>query len=373
MSFEADPFEIRVSARRFTGWTSMGLSSGIEAAQSTMQVKLIGVYQDTDEQVTAGDLVSAFVGGERLFSGYADIFEDGTSASSESLSIECRSRTVDIIESDALPKTYKGIRFDRFVQELVADFALEVVFEDAAVAAQVIRVCKVAVGSKVFDEIDKQARDLGCLVTDDAAGRLVVTKAGAAGKSSTRLVRGRNCFETSGRWDMTQRYSHVEVKGQVATDLDVDVAATGGARDPGVLRYRRLVIAPDKGLDRQGAIERARWEVVSRAGKSVGVQVTVGGWRQEDGSLWRPNQLVRYTDARKRMVDAELLVTQRTFTLSNTDARKTVLTLAPLAGFKPYVAGKPVLSGAGGRWFSLASGEQTTRPTQAEIDRAEGR
>ena len=83
----------------------------------------------------------------------------------------------------------------------------------------------------------------------------------------------------------------------------------------------------------------------------------------DDGSLWRPNQLVRVTDRRKRLLDAQLLITRVGMSLG-AGGRKTVLDLAPAAGFTPYVPGVPILAGAG-RWFGEVEG--TTRPDAAEL------
>ena len=399
--FESDPFELRLDARRFRGWTEVAFSSSIEEAVRTLSVKLIGAYQDDiDEQVTAGDLVSAWVGKDRLFSGYAETFSDESGPDSESLSIECRSKTCDLVDCSAPVKSWSNIRLDKLVAALCDGFAVSIVFAEAAAAAKLIRKFRTTAGETVFAALDRLAKEQGLLVTDDETGRLVITRAaggsagtstasstsgsggdgvkgpesstltvtttsaGRASISTTRLVRGRNILASSGTWDLSGRFSAYTVKGQTITDLDVDASAVGDASDPGITRYRPLVIIPEKGVDRQGARDLARWEAVTRAGNSLRVSVTLAGWRQDDGTLWRPNQLVRVTDRRKRLLDATLLITRVAMTLSAAGGRKTVLDLAPAAGFTPYVPGVPILEGAG-RWFGEVEG--TTRPDAAEL------
>lgn len=411
--FEADPFELRINARRFRGWTEVAFSASIEEAVRTLSVRLIGAYQDdTDEQVTAGDLVSAWVGADQLFAGYAETFTDESAADSESLSIECRSKTCDLVDCSAPVKAWSNIRLDKLVGALCEGFPVSVAFESSVAAARLIRRFRTTIGETVFAAIDRLCKEQGLLVTDDEAGRLVITRAAlggmsaggsstssvlvpyppgyevgpgddaggiittvttptagryvAASVSSTRLVRGRNILASSGTWDLSQRFSNYEVKGQTITDLDVDAAAVGDADDPGITRFRRLVIVPEKGVDRPGARDLARWEAVTRAGKSLRLSVTLAGWRQDDGSLWRPNQLVRVTDRRKRLLDAQLLIVRVGMSLG-ANGRKTVLDLAPAAGFEPYVPGVPILSGGGGRWFGDVEG--TTRPDAAELRR----
>jgi len=363
--FEVDPFELRLNARRFRGWTEVAFSSSIEEAVRTLSVTLIGALQDTaEEEVTAGDLVSAWVGRDQLFAGYAETFSDASDADSESLSISCRSKTCDLVDCSAPVKSWSNIRLDSLVAALCAGFPISVVFGVPTAAAKLIRKFRTTAGETVFSALDRLCKEQGLLVTDDEAGRLVITRAAVGGvASTTRLVRGRNILASSGAWDLSQRFSTYEVKGQTVTDLDVDASAVGDAADPGVTRYRPLVIVPEKGVDRVGARDLARWEAVTRAGKSLRVSVTLAGWRQDDGSLWRPNQLVRVTDRRKRLLDAQLLITRVAMTLG-AGGRKTVLDLAPAAGFTPYVPGVPILAGAG-RWFGEVEG--TTRPDAAEL------
>lgn len=400
-----DPFELRVDARRFRGWTSVKFSASIEQAARTLAVTLVGVYQDdTDEQVTAGDLVSAWVGTDQLFAGYAEEFSDASGPDSESLAIACRSKTCDLVDSSAPVKSWSNIRLDKLVAALCDGFPVLVVFDAPDAAAKLVRRFRTEPGDTVFEAIDKLAREHGLLVTDDEAGRLIITRAAlggstagssstssvvipftgpgkgtetvvtstttsagsrtAAAVSTTRLVRGRNILASSGSWNLANRFSNYEVKGQTVTDLDVDPDAVGNADDPGVSRFRRLVIVPQKGVDRAGALALARWEAVTRAGKSLQVSVTVAGWRQDDGSLWRPNQLVRVTDRRKRLLDATLLIVGVDMSL-DAAGRKTTLTLAPPAGFERYVSGGEAILSSGGRWFGAVEG--TTRPDDAEL------
>lgn len=367
MTWEDDPFELRVRSRRFRGWTAMAHSESIEDTSSTLSVTLIGAYQDdTDEQIVCGDPVEAWVGADLLFTGWAETFQDGLTADGESLTIGCRSKTCDIVDCSAPVGTWKGLRLDVLVRVLVDGFGVEVAIEDATAAAKRIARFRVEPGETAFSAVDRLAKEQGLLVTDDHQGRLVLTRPGTA-VSSTRIVRGNNVLSTSGTWDVSKRHSKYMVKGQTFTDADVDSAATGNADDPGVSRYRPLVIVPEKGVDKAGALQRARWEATARAGQSFGAGYEVEGWRQGDGRVWQKNERVIVTDQRKRLLNAEMLVKSIERKLDS-DGRKTMLNVAPAAGFEAFVPGTPILSGSGGRWFGAVEG--TTRPTTQDYEKA---
>ena len=89
--------------------------------------------------------------------------------------------------------------------------------------------------------------------------------------------------------------------------------------------------------------------------------------RQDDGTLWAPNQRVRVTDRRKRLLDAELLIVAVDLSLDD-GGRKVMLKLAPVEAFQPFVAptaARPIINSCG-RWFTLEAGG-TTRPDYSSM------
>jgi prophage tail gpP-like protein len=185
--------------------------------------------------------------------------------------------------------------------------------------------------------IERHARPLGILVTDDAQGRLVLTRAGAE-RNAGGLALGANILFASAEFSQAERYTHYVVKGQGvgaraggAPDL---AGAVGAAGDPDVPDGRRLLIVSETQGDSRAMAARAAWEAATRAGRALQAQIATAGWRDGKGALWRTNALTRVKDAWLG-IDRDLLVTAATFTLSDPGGSRVAMTLMPPEAFTP--------------------------------------
>ena len=66
----------------------------------------------------------------------------------------------------------------------------------------------------------------------------------------------------------------------------------GQVRDRGVVRYRPYLLRAEQQGDAAYMRKRAVWEKSLREAKSTAVNITVQGWRQDDGALWPLGALV---------------------------------------------------------------------------------
>ncbi len=78
---------------------------------------------------------------------------------------------------------------------------------------------------------------------------------------------------------------------------------------------------------------RANWERNYVFGRATEAEITVVGWRQDDGALWRINQLVSVT-CPWLAIDQDLLIAGVAFHL-NEGGRITVLRVGPVEGYTP--------------------------------------
>jgi prophage tail gpP-like protein len=170
-------------------------------------------------------------------------------------------------------------------------------------------------GESVFENMEKASRLCGVLLVNDGQGNIVITRAGTA-RSSTELVQGKNLVEASAEYSMKERHSSYTVKAQDAGlgDVDplVDFTPKFVAKDAGVTRYRPMVIAAEGAASAAVCRQRAQWEVSVRRAKSSQVRAKVLGWRQNDGRLWKVNELVKIT-APWIGLNVEMLISEVTF------------------------------------------------------------
>jgi prophage tail gpP-like protein len=92
------------------------------------------------------------------------------------------------------------------------------------------------------------------------------------------------------------------------------------------------VIKAERQMDAAACLNRATWEAVTRAGRSIDISITVRGWRDDDGELHGIN-LLHDVDAPALFVKGQFLSVSAEFTLDN-NGPITVFRLAPIGAYE---------------------------------------
>ena len=176
---------------------------------------------------------------------------------------------------------------------------------------------------------------------------LVITRTRTQ-RINTALVRGKNVISASCQSDDSNRFSEYIVIGQgdfnAMGNMPALLNAEGRAKDPGVKRYRPLVIEaqePDTGPGFQAIAEHT---ARVRAAQAEVYSVTVDGWRHS-GGLWLPNTLVSYQDRYMGINGDDLLITSVSLTFSKEEGEQAALTLKSPAAFEQLPVSETSLGG----------------------------
>ncbi|MCC6621220.1 MAG: hypothetical protein IT385_08195 [Deltaproteobacteria bacterium] len=358
------PIEIRARGRKVSGWSSLKIEADLEEAARAFSVQLSGYYAATGQsQLVIGDAVEVFDGADRLLTGYVEAATDHIDATTETVSLAGRSKTGDAIDCSARLGAWSRLKLSALFDRIRGDHDVDLV-DETDVSETIIRSHRTEPGESIFDALERHVRELGALVTDDAQGRLVLTRAGLAGRATSPIVQGAGVIASDGGWSHAARFGSYDVRGQVVGDADIEADGSGFVADAGVTRHRRLVVVPDKPTSKAGALRRARWEAASRAGKSLSVTYTVRGWRHkvDTGAHWAPNQLVEVVDGRRGIFGETLLVTRVALT-ADAGGRRAEVTVQPVQGVELLAAGQALAPGPG-RWVSLEAAEEFGRRTR---------
>ena len=304
------------------------------------------------------DAVQVFIGSDLVVTGYVDATPIRYDGAHVSLAVKGRSKTCDLVDCSPVdtgttggtvrasvgrwadvrgkdsksaslvqPATaiagganvWRHARLETIAAALSAPYGVRVLSEIDTGAP--IPEHQVQVGETVFESIDRLMRLRHVLSTDNERGDLVFIDVGSTGQATTSLELGRNILEASVELDFKAVMSRYVVKGQRAgTDDDFGVDANeaegddeedaddeGGTQDFGApltasledarsKRLRVLVIKQAGHADDGTCQDRALYERANRAAKALETTYRVPGWRQADGSLWRPNLLVTVRD-----------------------------------------------------------------------------
>lgn len=349
-----------VGGRSYAGWKEVRVQLGMDqcAGGFALGVSERWSGQADDRAIPAGSRCELQLDGETVITGYVDSVRMHMDAGRHSVEVAGRDATGDLVDCSAVRKAgqWRGLRIEQIAAELAEPFGVSVLADVGT--GKPLASFALQEGETAFEAIERAARIRGLLLVSDGEGGLVITRAGSS-RIATPLVMGQNILEARVALDMRDRYSHYIVKGQApGSDFFNGTAASqiqAVSADPGVQRYRPLIVTNDAPDLAATLSQRALWEANVRAARSHDIEVTVQGWRHADG-LWRANALVPVR-AEALRVDAELMISSVVFSLdergSTTTLRLTradAYTLLPMKDTRDSAGG-----GAANNFWTLPS------------------
>ncbi len=334
-----DEIELTVGGRRYRGWTSLRVTRGIERCVADFDISTMGRWapQDRQWQILPFMPVQLTVGGDLLVTGFVDGIAPAFGPDQHELRITGRSKTEDLVDCtpDIAGGQYAGYPFEAICRAIAAMFGIGVVVE-TTLAGSVVADATIERGETAFSFLERLGRMAGVLLTDNAAGDLVLTTAGST-QAAGRIVQGENILHAAATVSGARRFSEYIVKAQhglTAGALSVLTQQEATATDNAVARFRPRVVLGETQMTQAQLQARANWLRQYAAGRATRATVTVQGWRQPDGSLWQPNQIVPVSSTLFG-VDQDLLVVQVQFSLSAQAGSTTTMALGPVGGYTP--------------------------------------
>lgn len=333
---------LNVNGREWAGWTSVSVSAGIERIARDFSVELTRRWPgdgNTDSLrigVRNGDSVTVMIDGEPVITGYVEATPVRYDAQSVSMGIAGRSLTADLIDCAAPPTQFDGRSMYQVASALAQPFGLTVLNAGAPTAPMIG--LQVDHGETVVEVINKMLGMQQALVYDNEYGQLVIGKPGES-LAATALVYGENIISCSTEKSIRERFSAYDVTGQrPGNNNDFGRATIAAIRsqtiDGGISRYRPMVIRQTGTSTTQTCKDRAEFEMRQRAARTDETTYTVHGWRQGNGQLWKPNQRVIVFDPLLGFQNDELLISEVTFTKSNSGTL-TELLIGPADAYLP--------------------------------------
>ena len=394
-----------VNGAEYGGWKSVRIGAGIERQARDFDLEVTDRWPgqtDIPRRIQPGDACQVFIGPDLVLTGYVDATPIKYDGKSVSVAVKGRSKTADLVDCCPIPtgESLHGISQawgdvigkDGKVQNVIAPPSKSAaqwrqqkmeVIAAALAAAYGVRVIsetdtgkaipehQVQVGESVFESIDRMMRQRHVLSTDNERGDLVFIDVGSAGRSGTAIETGVNVLAASTDLDYKGVFSEYIVKGQRAGTDDTyasDVSEeegeatddstttvtgeTASSADARAKRRRVLVIKQSGHADDGSCKDRADYERAHRAAKALQTSYTVAGWRQADGSLWLPNQIVRVRD-KVIGFDTDMVIAEATWVMDNQGLR-TEIRVGPQDGYVTKAAKlKKSQKGGGSAWSDI--------------------
>ena len=330
---------LTIGRTKFTDWTALRLDRGIDRACTDFE---IAVTDRGTESIPWASLpftpITIALNDRLALTGYIDSFLPHGDDKSHAVNIAGRSKTADLIDCSADIKggQFSGYALDAICRAVCAKFGITVIVEtDVGEAFADVQLYR---HETCFAFLERLCRLRGVLASDDENGNLVLTSAGAR-RAAGALREGENVHAYSATLSGAHRFSHYAVIGQHPVTDDVDgedaTEVEAGADDKGVPRYRPHVVSGESALTPAMAQRRAEWQARYNAARGTEATITVKGWQQPDGGLWKTNQIVPVKMNRFLKLERDLLIVRTGFRLDNQSGATTELTVGPAEGWAP--------------------------------------
>lgn len=333
---------LRTDGRLFTGWTSVSVTRSIESVAGYFELG-VNVPPGTDlSGLAPGKAFTLEIGGQIVCTGYIDSRRRQMTADSMKITVAGRDKTADLIDCAAVYSggQWKNRTLEQIARDLCAPYGVTVRWElSDKESSAVFPGFTLDHSETVYEALVRASRARGVLMTSNAAGELVFSR--AASTATDELVLGENLLTLDFEEDFRDRFSEYTVKGYArangAEGDDIDaksiVSRKGTATDSDVTRYRPMIIIADSKITAKDAQARALREQRRRLAKSITFEAEIDGWTRRDGQLWMPNLLVTIDASKYAIKTTELLVSKVTLILNDQDGLKTRVSLAPREGF----------------------------------------
>lgn len=334
----SDDVTLRVNGVDYGGWLSVQITPGIERQCRDFSLAITRKWPGMKElvrQVQPWDMCEVLIGSDKVLTGYIDATPISYDGDSVSVSIKGRGKTADLVDCSAKYATgqWRNRKVESIAADLAAVYGLKVITQVNTGAPVIDH--QIEPGETAFECLDRLLTARQLLSTDDADGHLVLIEAGSGGRAYTTLEYGQNILSADASLDYKDVYSEYRCVGQRSgNDYDSGETVstiTANGTDSTVPRYRLLTIQQSGQVTTQDCTDRVRYERLYRAAKALETTYLVQGWRQGNGALWLPNQLVKVIDPVIGF-NTELLISELTYNKGE-DGTTTALKVLPAAAY----------------------------------------
>lgn len=355
----ANTIELKLGNTIYSGWKKLDVTRSLEDMSGQFSLGVTVKNNDSPLVLKPGQACQLAMNGQAVVTGYVDSVEVSISADERTITLSGRDKTGDLVDCAAIhgKGQWRNVSLETIAKDLCRPFGVSVrwLVTDAA-AATLFRQWQIEPGETVFDNLARAARHRGVLMTSNAKGELVFTRAGE--QSVATLILGKSDrqgvkvlgLESTRSW--LERFSVYRVKGASAAGgrwgetqtPEQSTAIYMDTKDSEINRYRPTILLADDNMTKAKGTARAAWEQKRTMAHGTKASVTLQGWFQSSGQLWQTNNMVQLYAQSAGYVDEPLLIVSVNFVLDNDGGTLTRLELMPREGFtepaEPEVKGK---------------------------------
>jgi len=337
-----DVVTLLVDGEELSGFKSVNIISSLETLCGSFEVTLADKLDGKNFKLKTQSSCVVKIGSDTIITGFIDRVTPKFDARSHSVVIKGRDKTADLVDSSIeTPPLEYGKNQDLFklVQKWVAPHSITVI-KDYDIVPKFPQKLAVSLGETCAEVIIRACRMKGIIPITDGTGRLLLTASGGE-LSDDSLAYEVNVKAGEADYDYANRFYKYTFRTQNNNEDEViaelwnrSLEVSGSATDPSIKRQnRKVVLDAEHDATRDECKKRAEVEALVRAANGQTASVTVQGWRQSTGKLWKKNMIVP-VDIPPLYINQELLISEVSYTLGEDGSESTLKLVRPDA-FNP--------------------------------------
>jgi prophage tail gpP-like protein len=346
----SDDVRLTIGALDFKGWEGVTITRALDTVADAFSLsapfdpgrpELVQAFKPFSYP-----LATIKIDDDLILTGRVEVVDPASSADDRVINVQGRSLTGALVDCqiDGQGYQFQGMSLKAIAEKLCRPFSIDVVSQvgagpvkAAALGASTIADAERALeesradpGATVFDYLQGIAKPAGLLLTGDERGHLLIIRPAANTPPVAALVEGiGHCKAFSASYNGAARWSRYKIVMQVDGATNIN----GMAFDSGVGIYRPKVITGADG-DATAITKAAEMQRALAYAGAVVVSVIVTGWRNTDGTVWTPGQVVTVKAPGIFITrETSFIVRQATLSLDASEGRTTALDLVLPATF----------------------------------------
>jgi prophage tail gpP-like protein len=324
--------KLKINDLIYTGWQSVMVVRSIETMAGRFSLNLT---DNAPFVVPKSSAVELFLNDEKIISGYSDSINYEISSNEYSLSIDGRDKTGDLMDCSTLIPSQEliNVTLKEIIDSVIEPFGITAIYNQNP--ADKFKKFSLQQES-AYEAIERATRLRGVLASSNQDGQIIIQEYGAQ-RANDSIVMGLNVLSASSRFNDINRFSEYLVYGQQSGDDDLSLneimRPQGFSKDFGISRYRPKIVIAEGSINTAMAQKRAEWEAAIRAARAVDIEVTLQGWTQSSGNLWRENMIVK-TILPDHGINSDMLIKEISYSLDLNSGEKTRIILVRPDAYK---------------------------------------
>jgi prophage tail gpP-like protein len=271
-----------------------------------------------------GTECKVYAGSELVCAGYINVMSPSFDPTNHTVEISGRSKAQDTVDSSAIHD--KSEFKNKTVLEIAKELDKQNVGFKSDVELKKVKSFRINPGESVYESIERLARKENLLLIGQADGSVVITKGGDK-RVHPPLIEGVNIIGGQATFSDDAKNSEYKVRGQKAYGTQAgSLRIEATAKDSTVKRNRPKLVTNETDGTKKDLKERAKKMRDRQQGESVKATITVHGWRDRAGVIWKENTLI-YVSSPTLKLDMDLLIESVALAQDSKAGTKATLTL----------------------------------------------